>query len=229
MHLPCFYCNLPSELQPLAALRLSSTRVFYTGVCAPRLIDKKNARRYDDCISYSLVSAKKALKAAGLCQDDNPDAVAKLDKTRAGARVPWSRSLDSTWWSRAWCALLGQCLSSAKRVSFRLVHMHCGQVQDAHFQAMLWWTCCPDARCCHNHRAQPQAPVSGMGMQRGKARCAARAGVLIGSGMGGLTIFQDGVKNLVEKGYKKITPFFIPYAITNMCAAPRAARGRAPA
>ena len=24
-----------------------------------RLIDKKNARRYDDCISYSLVSAKK--------------------------------------------------------------------------------------------------------------------------------------------------------------------------
>ena len=45
-----------------------------------------------------------------------------------------------------------------------------------------------------------------------------RAGVLIGSGMGGLTVFQDGVKNLVEKGYKKITPFFIPYAITNMCA-----------
>ncbi len=35
--------------------------------------------------------------------------------------------------------------------------------------------------------------------------------------MGGLTVFQDGVKNLVEKGYKKITPFFIPYAITNMC------------
>ena len=49
------------------------------------------------------------------------------------------------------------------------------------------------------------------GMRRGPA------GVLIGSGMGGLTIFQDGVKNLVEKGYKKITPFFIPYAITNMC------------
>ena len=36
--------------------------------------------------------------------------------------------------------------------------------------------------------------------------------------MGGLTVFQDGVKNLFEKGYKKITPFFIPYAITNMCA-----------
>ena len=41
-------------------------------------------------------------------------------------------------------------------------------------------------------------------------------GVLAGSGMGGLTVFQDGVKALVEKGPKKITPFFIPYAITNM-------------
>lgn len=31
-------------------------------------------------------------------------------------------------------------------------------------------------------------------------------------------VFQDGVKALVEKGHKKITPFFIPYAITNMGA-----------
>lgn len=45
-----------------------------------------------------------------------------------------------------------------------------------------------------------------------------KVGILIGSGMGGLTVFQDGVKNLVEKGYKKMSPFFIPYAITNMCA-----------
>lgn len=43
-----------------------------------------------------------------------------------------------------------------------------------------------------------------------------RAGVLIGSGMGGLTVFQDGVVNMVEKGHRKISPFFIPYAITNM-------------
>jgi 3-oxoacyl-(acyl-carrier-protein) synthase len=52
-----------------------------------------------------------------------------------------------------------------------------------------------------------------------------RAGVLIGSGMGGLTVFQDGVKNLVEKGYKKMSPFFIPYAITNMCVTPCAKIG----
>merc|ERR1712060_699601 len=37
--------------------------------------------------------------------------------------------------------------------------------------------------------------------------------------MGGLTVFQDGVKNLVNKGVKKISPFFIPYAITNMGSA----------
>ncbi len=70
----------------LAAVRCCQGQWTQPGlVRAPRLIDKKNARRYDDCISYSLVSAKKALKAAGLCQTDNPEAVAKLDKTRAGA------------------------------------------------------------------------------------------------------------------------------------------------
>ena len=31
-----------------------------------------------------------------------------------------------------------------------------------------------------------------------------------------LPFLQDGVKALVEKGPKRITPFFIPYAITNM-------------
>lgn len=46
-----------------------------------------------------------------------------------------------------------------------------------------------------------------------------RVGVLVGSGMGGLSVFSDGVKSLVEKGYKRITPFFIPYSITNMASA----------
>ena len=88
----------------------------------PSLVDKKNARRYDDCLTYSIVSSKKALTDAGL--EIGSDGFNTLDKTRCG--------------------------------------------------------------------------------------------VLVGSGMGGLTVFQDGVKNLVEKGFKKITPFFIPYAITNM-------------
>ncbi|RWW09538.1 hypothetical protein GW17_00026971 [Ensete ventricosum] len=46
-----------------------------------------------------------------------------------------------------------------------------------------------------------------------------RAGVLVGTGMGGLTVFSDGVQALIEKGHRKITPFFIPYAITNMSSA----------
>ncbi|KAJ1698658.1 hypothetical protein LUZ63_007170 [Rhynchospora breviuscula] len=46
-----------------------------------------------------------------------------------------------------------------------------------------------------------------------------RAGVLVGTGMGGLTVFSDGVQALIDKGHRKITPFFIPYAITNMGSA----------
>ncbi|KAK9803542.1 hypothetical protein WJX73_006478 [Symbiochloris irregularis] len=91
------------------------------------LIAPKVARRYDDCLSYCVVSARKALAHAGLDKDEHPEAFEKIDKTRAG--------------------------------------------------------------------------------------------VLIGSGMGGLTVFQDGVVNMVEKGHRKISPFFIPYAITNMGSA----------
>ena len=83
-------------------------------------VDKKNARRMDDCLQYALVSGNKALLDAGL----DEEALGKEDLTKIG--------------------------------------------------------------------------------------------VLAGSGMGGLTVFQDGVKALVNKGPKKITPFFIPYAITNM-------------
>ncbi|KAK1368909.1 Beta-ketoacyl-[acyl-carrier-protein] synthase I [Heracleum sosnowskyi] len=46
-----------------------------------------------------------------------------------------------------------------------------------------------------------------------------RAGVLVGSGMGGITTFCDGVENLITKGYRKISPFFIPYTISNMGSA----------
>lgn len=45
-----------------------------------------------------------------------------------------------------------------------------------------------------------------------KARC----GVLIGSGMGGMGMFVDGVTTLNEKGPRRVSPFFIPYILTNM-------------
>jgi 3-oxoacyl-[acyl-carrier-protein] synthase II len=43
-----------------------------------------------------------------------------------------------------------------------------------------------------------------------------RAGVLIGSGMGGMNVFYEGTETLLTKGYKRITPFFVPFIITNM-------------
>lgn len=43
-----------------------------------------------------------------------------------------------------------------------------------------------------------------------------RCGVIIGSGMGGMSVFYDGVDTILNKGFKRLTPFFIPYIITNM-------------
>ncbi|MCB1109090.1 MAG: beta-ketoacyl-ACP synthase II [Chlamydiia bacterium] len=47
-----------------------------------------------------------------------------------------------------------------------------------------------------------------------KARC----GIIIGSGMGGMSVFQDGVEAIKSKGYRRLTPFFIPFIITNMAS-----------
>lgn len=43
--------------------------------------------------------------------------------------------------------------------------------------------------------------------------------MLLGSGIGGMSTFHDGLKNLIGKGVRKISPFFIPYLITNMGSA----------
>ncbi|MEI8124706.1 MAG: beta-ketoacyl-ACP synthase II [Parachlamydiaceae bacterium] len=43
-----------------------------------------------------------------------------------------------------------------------------------------------------------------------------RCGIIIGSGMGGMNVFVEGVQNLSEKGWRKVTPFFVPYILTNM-------------
>jgi len=46
-----------------------------------------------------------------------------------------------------------------------------------------------------------------------------RAGILIGSGMGGMHAFSDGVETLITKGFRRLTPFFVPYIITNIAGA----------
>ncbi len=43
-----------------------------------------------------------------------------------------------------------------------------------------------------------------------------RCGVLIGSGMGGMSVYLDNIKVLFERGHSKLSPFFIPYTLTNM-------------
>ncbi len=43
-----------------------------------------------------------------------------------------------------------------------------------------------------------------------------RCGTIIGSGMGGMGTFSDGVLTLHEKGLRRVTPFLIPYILTNM-------------
>jgi len=46
-----------------------------------------------------------------------------------------------------------------------------------------------------------------------------RVGVIVGSGMGGMQVFCDGVQSYTEKGYKRVNPFFVPFIITNMAGA----------
>ncbi len=43
-----------------------------------------------------------------------------------------------------------------------------------------------------------------------------RAGIIVGTGIGGVSVFAENVKTMVQKGIDRISPFFIPYSITNM-------------
>ncbi|MDN3610506.1 beta-ketoacyl-ACP synthase II [Vibrio ostreicida] len=47
---------------------------------------------------------------------------------------------------------------------------------------------------------------------------APRVGVAIGSGIGGLDLIESGHTALVEKGPRKVSPFFVPSTIVNMVA-----------
>lgn len=45
-----------------------------------------------------------------------------------------------------------------------------------------------------------------------------RAGVLIGSGIGGIKTLEDNCRILFEKGPKRVSPFFVPMMIANMAS-----------
>lgn len=43
-------------------------------------------------------------------------------------------------------------------------------------------------------------------------------GVLMGSGIGGIEVFEEQVERLIKKGPRKVSPFFIPMMISNMAS-----------
>ncbi|MBM7689006.1 beta-ketoacyl-[acyl-carrier-protein] synthase II [Enterococcus ureilyticus] len=45
-----------------------------------------------------------------------------------------------------------------------------------------------------------------------------RFGVIVGSGIGGMTTLQDQVRVMDKKGAKRVTPFFVPMVIANMAS-----------
>ena len=51
-----------------------------------------------------------------------------------------------------------------------------------------------------------------------------RAGVIIGSGIGGMDTLEDNSRTLFEKGVKRVSPFFAPMMIANMASAQVAIR-----
>lgn len=62
-------------------------------------------------------------------------------------------------------------------------------------------------------KALEDAQLTGEALDKlDKAKC----GVLIGSGMGGMQVFYEGSETILSRGFQRITPFFVPYIITNI-------------
>src|SRR5690606_12386526 len=45
-----------------------------------------------------------------------------------------------------------------------------------------------------------------------------RVGVWIGSGIGGMQVYEEQTKRFFEKGYRRVSPFFVPMLIPDMAA-----------
>lgn len=60
--------------------------------------------------------------------------------------------------------------------------------------------------------------VADAGLEIGSNADAERVGVMIGSGIGGLGTWEDQHNVLLEKGPKRVSPFFIPMMIANMAS-----------
>jgi 3-oxoacyl-[acyl-carrier-protein] synthase II len=62
-------------------------------------------------------------------------------------------------------------------------------------------------------KALEMSQLTGSALEKlDKTQC----GIVIGSGMGGMSVYAEGVQTLLEKGPRRVTPFFVPYILTNM-------------
>lgn len=66
--------------------------------------------------------------------------------------------------------------------------------------------------------AASQLAVKDAGLTPGENVDAERMGVMVGSGIGGLGTWEDQHNVLLEKGPKRVSPFFIPMMIANMAS-----------
>ncbi len=72
-------------------------------------------------------------------------------------------------------------------------------------------------RFIHFAIAASQMAIDDAGIEITEAN-AERVGVVVGSGIGGLPAIEHYHQVLLEKGYKRVTPFFIPMLIINLAA-----------
>ena len=56
------------------------------------------------------------------------------------------------------------------------------------------------------------------GLEVGEDGLGDRTGIYVGSGIGGIAELVDGAEGMVERGYKGLSPFFIPRVLTNLAA-----------
>ncbi len=57
---------------------------------------------------------------------------------------------------------------------------------------------------------------AGFNLEEIKQLDRSKYGIIVGSGMGGMSAYTDGILTIEQKGFKRLTPFFVPFIITNM-------------
>jgi hypothetical protein len=206
-------------------------------------IDKKNARRYDDCLKYTVVSGKKALEHAGLSKDKHQEAFSKLDMARCGVLIGTGMGGLSVFQDgeprgragrqeEAGGSCRGQRVRGASRrraAAARAGRAGLGAAQLKQAAAALALLGGMEQRQASRRAPAARAPPA-LAPEGHRGVCG--QGPAPPASAGASAPFQNinhtlthpptphppapGVKSLVEKGYKKISPFFIPYAITNM-------------